>query len=75
MKTSNKLLLGLLILIVLGIITMNIVYKTKLEYKQKNRIEVKNSNDSISSEQVKSTNDSISSEQDSLAMEKAINNQ
>jgi cell division protein FtsL len=63
MKTSNKLLLGLLILTILGIITVNIVYKTKLEYKQKNRIEVK------------STNDSISSEQDSLAMEKAINNQ
>ena len=64
MKTSNKLLLGLLILIVLGIITVNIVYKTKFDRKQKNKIEV-----------VSTTNDSISSEQDSLAMEKAINNQ
>ena len=64
MKTSNKLLLGLLILIILGIITVNIVYKTKLEHKQKNKIEV-----------IIPNNDSISSEQDSLAMEKAINNQ
>lgn len=64
MKTSNKLLLGLLILIVLGIITVNIVYKTKFDRKQKNKIEA-----------VSTNNDSISSEQDSLAMEKAINNQ
>ena len=65
MKTSNKLLLGLLILIILGIITVNVVYKTKLDSKQKNRIEFINT----------SANDSVSSEQDSLAMEKAINNQ
>ena len=64
MKTSNKLLLGLFILIVLGIITVNVVYKTKLESKLKNKIEV-----------VNSPSDSLSSEQDSLAMEKAINNQ
>ena len=64
MKTSNKLLLGLFILIVLGIITVNVVYKTKLESKLKNKIEV-----------VNTTSDSLSSEQDSLAMEKAINNQ
>ena len=64
MKTSNKLLLGLFILIVLGIITVNVVYKTKLESKPKNKIEV-----------VNTPSDSLSSEQDSLAMEKAINNQ
>ena len=65
MKTSNKLLLGLLILIVLGIITVNVVYKKKLENKQKNRIEVVNIN----------SNDSTSNVQDSLAMENAMNNQ
>ena len=65
MKTSNKLLLGLLILIVLGVITVNVVYKNKLETKQKNRIEVVNIN----------SNDSTSNVQDSLAMENAMNNQ
>ena len=64
MKTSNKLLLGLLILIVLGVITVNVVYKNKLETKQKNRIEVVNIN----------SNDSTSNVQDSLAMENAMNN-
>ena len=64
MKTSNKLLLGLFILIVLGIITVNVVYKTKLESKPKNKIQV-----------VNTPSDSLSSEQDSLAMEKANNNQ
>ena len=64
MKTSNKLLLGLLILIVLGVITVNVVYKNKLETKQKSRIEVVNIN----------SNDSTSNVQDSLAMENAMNN-
>ena len=63
MKTSNKLLLGLLIFIILGVIIVNVVYKIKLDTKQKNRIEFVR------------TNDSISNEQDSLAMEKAIYNQ
>jgi len=63
MKTSNKLLLGFIIFVVLGILIVNVVYKSKLESKQKNSIEVV------------TTNDSISNAQDSVAMENAIDNQ
>ena len=63
MKTSNKLLLGFIIFVVLGILIENVVYKSKLESKQKNSIEVV------------TTNDSISNAQDSVAMENAIDNQ
>ncbi|MEI8273468.1 MAG: hypothetical protein WCG08_12665 [Paludibacter sp.] len=64
MKTSNKLLLGLLILVILGVIVINFVYKHKLETKTKSKVEV-----------VDVQNDSINNVQDSMAMEKAINNQ
>ena len=64
MKTSNKLLLGLLILVVLGVIVINFVYKQKLDSKIKSKIEV-----------VDVQNDSINNVQDSMAMEKAMNNQ
>ncbi|MEI6754402.1 MAG: hypothetical protein WCK78_14700 [Paludibacter sp.] len=63
MKTSNKLLLGFIIFVVLGILIVNVVYKSKLESKQKNSIEVV------------TTNDSISNAQDSVAKENAIDNQ
>lgn len=54
MKTSNKLLLGLFAVIVIGMIAANIFFKNEVEKSKKfnNRIEIKVQTDSI-------TNDSI----------------
>ncbi len=52
MKTSNKMLLGLFVVVLLGIIAVNVVYKFKLDSKNK-------SNAIITNDSIKTNNDRI----------------
>ena len=64
MKTSNKLLLGLLIVVILGILVANFSYKKKLESKSKVKIELNSDSTNVNP-----------ADSDSIAMESAINNE
>ncbi len=66
MKTSNKLLVGLLAFVVFGIIVVNLIFKHQVNSKTKVRTEIKTDIQ---------TNDSVSDSSDSIAMEKAISNE
>lgn len=63
MKTSTKLLIGLFVVIIIAIITVNFVFKKKLDTKSKTKIEIT---------QPATINSETS---DSLAMDSAINNE
>jgi len=65
MKTSNKLLLGLLVVVVTGMIIVNIVLKKQYDSRQKAVIQVE---EIIPADTTTVTGDSI-------AMDKAINNE
>jgi hypothetical protein len=66
MKTSNKLLIGLVVLIIIAIVAVNLIfnfqYKHRTQLKQIQSVE-------------QPVNDTINSVTDSLEMEKAISNQ
>ena len=64
MKTSNKLLLGLLIVVILGILAANFILKKKIESKSKEKIELNSDSTSVNT-----------ADSDSIAMESAINNE
>lgn len=64
MKTSNKMLLGLFIFVILGIIIANFIYKKKLDEKSKVKIELNSDSTTVNQ-----------AESDSIAMESAINNE
>jgi len=63
MKTSNKLLLGLFLIIILAIIVVNFVLKNEMNKPAKNQIEIAQPSDT----------DSLKA--DSVAMEEAIQNE
>ncbi len=65
MKTSNKLLTGLLAVIVLSLIIVNVVLYRQVKQKSANKPNT----------QINAVSDSASSVSDSLAMEKAIGNE
>jgi hypothetical protein len=65
MKTSNKLLLGLFAVVVLGIIIVNIILKKQFDSRQKSNIKM----------EVNSPSDTTSNASDSIAMENAISNE
>lgn len=63
MKTSNKLLLGLFLIVILAIIVVNFVLKNEMNKPAKNQIEIVQPSDT----------DSLKA--DSVAMEEAIQNE
>ena len=65
MKTSNKLMLGLLAVIIIGMLTVNIIIKKALDTKIKSNLEI----------QVNTTDKTIIVDSDSIAMQNAINNE
>jgi hypothetical protein len=65
MKTSNKLMLGLLAVIIIGMLTVNIIIKKKLDTKIKSNVEI----------QVNTPEKTITVDSDSIEMDKAIDNQ
>lgn len=65
MKKSNKLLLGLFAVVIICILIVNIVIKKKLDTKLKSDVKI----ESISSDSTSSV------DSDSIAMDKAIENQ
>jgi len=64
MKTSSKLLLGLLLAVIIGIIVVNLVYKHKLDSKAKIKIELQSTSTKVNSV-----------DSDSIAMDNALDNQ
>jgi hypothetical protein len=62
MKTSNKLLLSLLAIIIVGIFIVNVVLKRQMDKREKTKTSV----------EVKSIN---AADSDSIAMEKAVDNE
>jgi hypothetical protein len=65
MKTSNKLLLGLFVIIVIFIIAANVTLKRNVESNIKSNVRIEvNSSDSVAA-----------ADSDSVAMEKAIKNE
>ncbi len=66
MKTSNKLLVGFLVFVVIGIIAVKLIFKHPVNSQTKIQTEIKTDTQ---------TNDSVSDSSDSIAMEKAINNE
>ncbi len=65
MKTSNKLLLGLLALVVIGLIAVNIVLKKQVEARH-----------NLNNQQIQTTPaDTSTVTGDSIAMDKAIKNE
>ena len=65
MKTSNKLMLGLLAVIIIGMLTVNIIIKKELDTKIKSNVEI----------QVNTPEKTITVDSDSIEMDKAIDNQ
>lgn len=65
MKKSNKLMLGLLVVIIIGLVTVNIIIKNKMNSKIKSNVEI----------QINTPDSTISVDSDSIAMEKAISNE
>jgi len=65
MKTSNKLMLGLLAVIIIGMLTVNIIIKKELDTKIKSNVEI----------QVNTPDKTITVDSDSIEMDKAINNE
>lgn len=64
MKTSNKLLLGMFILVVVGILAINFIYKKKLDKRMQIRIEQQTPAKTVTT-----------SANDSVAMDSALQNQ
>lgn len=65
MKTSNKLLLALLAIVIVSMFVVNVILKYNMDEKMKTRIQQSTTN----------TISTTTSESDSILMEKAINNQ
>jgi hypothetical protein len=65
MKKSNKLMLGLLVVIIIGLVTVNIIIKNKMDSKIKSNVEI----------QLNTPDSTITVDSDSIAMEKAISNE
>ncbi len=65
MKTSNKLMLGLLAVIIIGMLAVNIIIKKELDTKIKSNVEI----------QVNTPEKTITVDSDSIEMDKAINNE
>jgi len=65
MKTSNKLLLGLLIVIVIGILIANLTIKKRLNSDVKQAVKI----------EVNTTDSTAAYNSDSVAMDKAIGNE
>jgi len=65
MKTSNKLMLGLLAVIIIGMLAVNIIIKKELDTKIKSNVEI----------QVNTPDKTITVDSDSIEMDKAINNE
>ena len=65
MKTSNKLMLGLLAVIIIGMLAVNIIFKKELDPKIKSNVEI----------QVNTPDKTITVDSDSIEMDKAINNE
>lgn len=65
MKTSNKLMLGLLAVIIIGMLAVNIILKKELDTKIKSNVEI----------QVNTPDKTITVDSDSIAMQNAINNE
>ena len=65
MKTSNKLMLGLLAVIIIGMLTVNIIIKKELDTKIKSNVEI----------QVNTPDKTITVDSDSIEMDKALNNE
>lgn len=65
MKTSNKLMLGLLAVIIIGMLAVNIILKKELDTKIKSNVEI----------QVNTPEKTITVDSDSIEMDKAINNE
>ncbi len=64
MKTSNKLLLGLIIVVILGILVANFIYKKKLDSKSMIKVELNSDSTTVNP-----------ADSDSIAMESAISNE
>jgi hypothetical protein len=47
MKTSNKLLIGMFLFVVVGIFAANIIYKKKLDAKMKTVTEIQNPDNTV----------------------------
>ncbi|MDP4239857.1 MAG: hypothetical protein Q8904_10365 [Bacteroidota bacterium] len=65
MKTSNKLLLGLLAVVIVGMIIINIVLKKQYDSRRNSNIKI----------EVNTTSDTTSIKGDSIAMDEAIGNE
>jgi hypothetical protein len=65
MKTSNKLLLSLLAVVIISIFAVNVILKSRLDKKTEPKVSV----------EVSSTENVITSDSDSIAMEKAMENE
>ena len=65
MKTSNKLLLTLLAIVIIFMFVVNVILKYNMDEKMKTRIQLSTIN----------TISTTTSESDSISMEKAIDNQ
>jgi uncharacterized protein YxeA len=65
MKTSNKLLLALLAIVIVGVFIVNVIMKNRMDSQIKSKPNIETG----------TINDSQSSDSDSIAMEKAMENE